>query len=135
MRALLQKSIFDFSKPPKAIFLGLLLLFLPFLSFSQNEEKTESYFIALYTLGENWDTEKQPHEQLYFKEHSSFLSQLRTQKKISIGARYSDTGMLIIKGSSKEEVEIMLHEDVAIQHKLFKLEIHPFAPFYKGCVD
>ena len=116
-------------------FLCLLLFGLPFLSFSQSEEKTASYFVALYTLGESWDTEKQPHEQTYFKEHSSFLAQLRKEKKIAVGARYSDTGMLIVLGQDLQEVTNMLHEDLAIQHQLFKLEIHPFAPFYKGCIE
>lgn len=128
-------NLIDTMKTPKMLFLWLLLLALPFASFAQNEEKTSSYFVALYTLGENWDTEKQPHEQVYFKEHSSFLAQLRKEKKISVGARYSDTGMLIIQGKDIEEVQQMLHEDLAIQHKLFKLEIHPFAPFYKGCIE
>ncbi len=128
-------SNFDFGKLGKTIFLWLLMLGLPFLSFSQDEEKTNSYFIALYTIGDGWEMDKPPQEQTYFKEHSMFLSQLRKQEKISVGARYSDTGMLIIKGKSEEEVTNMLHEDLAIQHKLFKLEIHPFAPFYKGCID
>ncbi|MEM9648968.1 MAG: hypothetical protein AAF969_10835 [Bacteroidota bacterium] len=125
----------DFWISGKAIYFWLLLLGLPFLSFSQNEEKTDSHFIALYTIGDSWDMDKPPQEQAYFKEHSMFLSQLRKQEKISVGARYSDTGMLIIQGKSEEEVTSMLHEDLAIQHKLFKLEIHPFAPFYKGCID
>ncbi|WP_431124953.1 hypothetical protein [Flagellimonas flava] len=128
-------NIIDVIKTPKTLILWLFLWVLPFHSFSQSEEKTASYFVALYTLGENWDTEKQPHEQEYFKEHSSFLAQLRKEKKISLGARYSDTGMLIILGKDLQEVTGMLHKDLAIQHKLFKLEIHPFTPFYKGCIE
>lgn len=135
MRTKIHIDIFDLNKSRKAIFLWSLVLGLPLLSFSQSEEKADSYFIALYTLGDSWDMDKQPQEQTYFKEHSMFLSQLRKQEKISVGARYSDTGMLIIKGKSEEEVKNMLHEDVAIQNKLFKLEIHPFSPFYKGCID
>ncbi|MCL6267409.1 hypothetical protein [Flagellimonas myxillae] len=119
----------------KKLLVLLPLLCIPILLFSQETEKATSYFVALYTLGESWDADKQPHEQAYFKEHSSFLSKLRKEKKISVGARYSDTGMLIIKGSGLQEVKNMLYEDVAIQHKLFKLEIHPFAPFYQGCVE
>ena len=61
------------SKRPQTLILWLFLWVLPFHSFSQSEEKTASHFVALYTLGENWDTEKEPHEQAYFKEHSSFF--------------------------------------------------------------
>ena len=134
MRTHLSKSYFDIERIRKAAMLWLILI-LPLFSFSQDHPETESHFIALYTLGESWDQSKQPQEQLYFKEHSSFLSQLRKDGKISVGARYSDTGMLIVKGKNQEEVTMLLHQDLAIQHKLFKLEIHPFAPFYKGCIE
>lgn len=119
----------------KALLLFLFVMCLPVPSFSQDETVDESQFIALYTLGENWDMEKQPQEQMYFKEHSAFLSDLRKTSRIILGARYSATGMLVIKAKDLKAAEELLHQDVAIQHKLFKLEIHPFAPFYKGCID
>ncbi|MEM7485910.1 MAG: hypothetical protein AAF348_11945 [Bacteroidota bacterium] len=115
------------------------LLFIAFCYLSTciyaQETFSENHFVALYTLGDSWDMEKQPEEQSYFKEHSAFLSKLRKEKKILIGARYSDTGMLVLKAKDLEAIKELLHQDIAIQNKLFNLIIHPFSPFYKGCIE
>lgn len=114
----------------------LLFLLFPFFILAQEtNQKTDQYFVALYTVGENWDAEKSPGEQHYFKEHSSFLSQLRKDSVIVTGARYSDTGMLVLKAKDFKTIEEMLQQDLAIQNKLFTLEIHAYAPFYKGCIE
>ncbi|MEX0313194.1 MAG: YciI family protein [Allomuricauda sp.] len=115
--------------------LFLFLLLLPCFMLSQENTEQKSHFIALYTVGEHWDKEKMPHEQEYFKEHSSFLSKLRKEKKIVMGARYADTGMIIVLADSLEVAKSMLFEDVALQQKLFNVEIHPFNAFYKGCIE
>ncbi|WP_190810153.1 hypothetical protein [Flagellimonas sp. S3867] len=115
--------------------LFLLLLLLPFFVLSQDNANQKSTFIALYTIGELWDTEKKPHEQEYFNEHSKFLSNMRKEKKITMGARYSDTGMIIILADNLEAAKKMLYQDVALQQKLFTVEIHAFNAFYKGCLE
>lgn len=115
-------------------FLSVLLL-LPLFAFSQEEiAPNDSYFVALYTIGNNWDVQKQPHEQHYFEEHSSFLKTLRTNQQIVIGARYSETGMIVLKAQSLDAAVDLLHSDTAVQNKLFEVEVHPFALFYKGCL-
>lgn len=114
----------------------LFFLLLPCLILAQKTTpKSDPYFVALYTVGESWDTEKSPGEQLYFKEHSGFLSRMRKEGTIITGARYGDTGMLVLRAPDLKTVDNLLNTDVAIQNKLFKLEIHPYAPFYKGCLD
>lgn len=112
-----------------------LILCAPFLIFSQEDESVKPNFIALYTLGESWDMEKQPSEQLYFKEHSGFLSKLRKEKHIVLGARYSDTGMLILKADNLEAAKTILNQDIALQKKLFNVAVYPFNAFYKGCIE
>ena len=106
-------------------------------TFSQDNKALDSsaYFIVLYTVGESWDTTKQFHEQAYFNEHSSYLGTLRKTKKIVIGARYSDTGMIVIKAKDETEANRLITEDIAIQHKLFNADIYPFGPFYSGCIE
>jgi len=76
----------------KLIFLAIISGLFTVSAFSQEttNEDGNKYFVALYTIGGNWDTTKQTHEQLYFKEHSLHLSELRKSKQISIGGRYSD---------------------------------------------
>ena len=110
---------FDNTILRKALTLFFFALCFSVLSFSQDKAEDQSQFIALYTLGDNWDIEKQPQEQTYFKEHSAFLSKLRKSNRIILGARYSDTGMLVVKAKDLEAAEALLHQDVAIQHKLF----------------
>jgi len=104
--------------------------------FSQDTTKTDyEYFIVLYTVGENWDTTKQAYEQPYFKEHSTHLSELRKAKKIEIGGRYSDSGMILLKAKDETEAKTIIFNDTAIKNKTFKAEIFAFDTFYKGCVE
>lgn len=119
----------------KALLILCLVLCIPFLVLSQEKEPVDAHFIALYTLGESWDTEKQPSEQIYFKEHSGFLSKLRKEKQIILGARYSDTGMIVLKANNLEAAETILHQDIALQKKLFNVVVYPFNTFYKGCIE
>ena len=113
----------------------VLLLLLPFLMNGQEDEKSKSHFVALYTVGSLWDMEKEPNEQAYFEEHSAFLSKLRKENTIVMGARYSDTGMIVLQAADLEAAKTLLFEDVALQNQLFNVEVHPFHVFYKGCLD
>lgn len=119
----------------KAILLAFVIF--PGISFSQDKylKDENQYFIVLYTIGERWDTTKQTHEQSYFKEHSTHLSELRKNKTITIGGRYSDTGMIIIQAKDEQEAHNLIAKDYAIENKIFHAEIFPFSPFYKGCIE
>lgn len=119
----------------KSLLIFLIVICIPFLMFSQEDEHVKAHFIALYTVGESWDMEKQPNEQIYFKEHSGFLSKLRKEKQIILGARYSDTGMIILKADDLEAAKIILNQDIALQKKLFNVVIYPFNTFYNGCIE
>ncbi len=119
----------------KAVLILCFTIGVPFVVFSQEHQDIQPHFIALYTLGESWDMEKQPGEQAYFKEHSGFLSNLRKEKQIILGARYSDTGIIILKADDLEAAKAMLHQDIALQKKLFNVEVYPFNAFYKGCIE
>ena len=103
--------------------------------FAQEPAEGGRHFIVLYTLGEHWDPARQAHEQVYFKEHSAHLQALRKSKKISLGGRYSDTGMLLLKATDEAEAERLIMNDVAVQNKLFTVKIFPFDEFYKGCIE
>ncbi|MEK7729245.1 MAG: hypothetical protein AAB354_12590 [candidate division KSB1 bacterium] len=97
--------------------------------------KPAEFFIAFFALGEAWQKEKPAHEQLYFKEHSANLKRLRQEKKLLIGGRYSDKGMLLLTAENEAAARAEFETDPMLAHKLFKLELHPFCPFYKGCVE
>ncbi len=121
----------------KNLFLIIAFVFMSNMAFPQETEAENelAYFVVLYTLGETWDVSKQPHEQTYFKDHSAHLSELRKTSKIVLGARYSDTGMIVLKVKDEEEAKDLIHQDPAIQNKMFKAEIFPYFPFYKGCLE
>lgn len=113
----------------------ILLLLFPFITQAQEPEVEPSHFVALYTLGASWNMEVDPMEQQFFQEHSSFLSNLRKDGVIVLGARYSDTGMIVLKAADLESAKTLLHSDVAVQEALFNVDVHPFDVFYKGCVE
>ncbi|MFD2099980.1 YciI family protein [Flagellimonas iocasae] len=112
-----------------------LLLLMPFLLSGQESAEEKSHFVALYTVGSLWDMDKAPNDQAYFKEHSAFLSKLRKENTIVMGARYSDTGMIVLQATDLDSAKNILFEDVALQNQLFNVEVHPFSVFYKGCFD
>lgn len=121
----------------RGLLLFICLNLIAVVSFSQDstDQNTDRYFIILYSIGENWDTTKQAHEQLYFSEHSAHLSGLRKSGEITIGARFSEKGMIILSAKNEAEAKILTTKDPAIQNKVFKAEIHPFHPFYSGCLE
>jgi uncharacterized protein YciI len=92
-------------------------------------------FIAIFSLGPNWQIDKPAHEQAYFKEHSANLKKWRAEKKIVLGARYSDKGMIIISAADEKEARSRLEHDPMVMNKIFNLELYPFSPFYKGCIQ
>lgn len=99
------------------------------------EDRSGQYFAMIYTTGENWDHEKQVHEQAYFNEHSSFLSSLRKEGKIVIGGRYSDKGFMLLKAKDEAEALALITTDESVTNKTFNVEIFPFLVFYTGCLE
>ena len=118
----------------KTICMTIIMTTSAMVGFSQDtiNKNINKYFVVLYTIGENWDTTKQTHEQLYFKEHSSHLSELRKAKTIIIGGRYSDTGMILLKAKDETDAQETITKDISIHNKIFKANFFPFNPFYKG---
>jgi len=98
-------------------------------------EPDSAYFVVLYTIGEGWDTTKGAMDQPYFKEHAAHLQELRKANLITIGARYSRTGMIILRAGDEEEARALITDDIAIRNKLFNVEIFALDPFYPGCVE
>jgi len=101
----------------------------------QDSAAKKLFFIAIYALGPAWQTDKPAHEQAYFKEHGENLKKWRAEKKIVLGARYSDKGMIIISAADEKDARSMLENDPMVMNKVFNLELYPFSPFYKGCIQ
>lgn len=86
-------------------------------------------------MGESWDTTKAYHEQTWFKEHSAHLSQLRKVNVIVLGARYSNTGIIVVRAKNEAAAKDMVNADKAIRNRLFKAEVFPFETFYNDCIN
>ena len=98
-------------------------------------QQADSLYLVTYSLGPLWDPARNPQEQTYFAEHSAHLSKLRKDKIITMGARYSDKGIIILRLPSMKEAEDLINQDPAIQNKLFSVTIDPLFVFYEGLVE
>ena len=101
----------------------------------QDKPVSPQYFIAIFSLGPSWDNEKAANQQTGFKEHSANLQRLRADKKATLGGRFADKGMVIIEAADAEAAREMFATDVMVQSKVFTLELYPFKPFFKGCIE
>ena len=93
------------------------------------------YFIAIFSLGPAWDKAKQANEQIGFKEHSENLRRLRTEKRIPVGGRYGDKGMVIVEAGNEADARELFASDGMVLSKSFTLELYEFRPFYKGSIE
>ena len=101
----------------------------------QQTAQTKQYFIAIFSRGTAWDDAKPANEQIGFKEHSENLRRLRSEKRISIGGRYGDKGMVIVEATNEDDARSLFVSDVMVSKKTFTLELHQFRPFYKGSIE
>lgn len=102
---------------------------------AQRINPADSLFIVTYTVGSSWDASKQPNEQMYFKEHSATLSNLRKEGVIKAGARFADKGMIVITANSLTTAKEFILSDVAVVNKVFDADIQKLNVFYEGCLE
>lgn len=105
------------------------------VSMPQQTAPAKQYFIAIFSRGPAWDNAKPANEQTGFKEHSENLQRLRSEKKIPIGGRYGEKGMVIVEAQNEDEAQSLFSGDVMVGKKTFTLELHRFRPFYKGAIE
>jgi uncharacterized protein YciI len=91
-------------------------------------------FAVEFRTGPAWDANKQPQDQLHFREHSANLKRLRDAGRLLVGARYSDKGLIVLSAATEAEARAEIAKDPTVQAKVFAYEIHPFMVFYSGCL-
>ena len=74
----------------------------------QQTAQAKQYFIAIFSRGTAWEDAKPANEQIGFKEHSENLRRLRAEKRIAIGARYGDKGMVIVEATRRRRRTVAL---------------------------
>ena len=111
---------------------AIILLFTMLFSLSVTAKDTDAdlYFIVHFETGPTWDKSLPPQEQLKFREHSQNLNQLRKQKVIVFGARYSDFGVIFIKAESLDKAKSIISADPGVESGIFKFSIEPLNIFY-----
>jgi len=122
------------------LFSGIInLMFLSFLMYSfsndDNTEITQKYFIAEYTTGDSWNQEIDFFEQKYAGHHSRFLSSLRREGLIELGARYADKGIIVFTSTDLNSAKKLMESDTAVTQHLFNVEVNELSFFYEGCIN
>ena len=101
------------------------------MGFSQEEKQL---FAMVYSKGKAWNENVSASEQLKFKQHSVHLQNLRKEKKIIIGGRYSDYGFMILEAKNIDEAKLITQRDSTVINGVFKVELFEFLPFFEGCI-
>ncbi|MDP9190175.1 MAG: hypothetical protein M3P06_00540 [Acidobacteriota bacterium] len=91
-------------------------------------------FIVHFTTGPAWVEGKPFPEQQHAREHSANLQRLRGRGSILIGARYGETGMVILRAESEESARAEIDQDPAVKSGTFQYTLSELRPFYNGCV-
>ncbi|MEM1138188.1 MAG: hypothetical protein AAGI07_20335, partial [Bacteroidota bacterium] len=98
-------------------------------------QNTNQWYAMVYTLGSKWDTTKQINDQAYFEAHSIHLANLRKEGLIALGGRYADKGFMLLKANSLQEAQNIIQKDSSVIYGTFKVDLHPFDPFYYGGIE
>ncbi|WP_411768651.1 YciI family protein [Winogradskyella sp. A3E31] len=109
----------------------ILLLSIVSMGYSQEEKQL---FAMVYSKGKAWNENVSTSEQLKFKQHSIHLQNLRKEKKIIIGGRYSDYGFMILEAKNIDEAKLITQRDSTVINGVFKVELFEFLPFFEGCI-
>ena len=117
------------------LIVSLILLITISSSAKAQDVAKDSLYIVTYTTGPTWDSSKAPGDQFFFKEHSQHLSSLRKDGVITMGARYADKGIIVIKAKSYSHAQEIVTSDEAIANQLFNTDIQKLNVFYPGCVE
>lgn len=104
-------------------------------SLAASAQVPDSVYIVTYTTGKAWNNAIKAHEQPYFKEHSTYLSNLRKNGVIQLGVRDREHGILFIYATDLKHAKELIESDVAIVNQLFSVVVEKANVFYPGCVE
>ena len=92
-------------------------------------------FAVELTRGSAWDTAKAANEQPGFAEHSANIRRLTESQALVIGARYGDTGLLVVRADDEAAARAHFAADPMVAKNVFRAEVAPFSAFKHGCTD
>lgn len=91
-------------------------------------------FAVEITTGAKWDASKPFNQQAFAKEHSAHLKKLRDEGIISMGARYGEKGLIVVKAGDENTARALVAADPSMQNETFKFTLHEMRVFYPGQV-
>lgn len=106
----------------------------PAITYRAVPPKTLPTFIVHFTTGPAWKEGKPFGEQEHSREHSANLQRLRKGDSLLIGARYAETGMVILRAESEERARAEIDQDPAVRAGIFQYTLAQLRPFYVGCL-
>ncbi len=89
-------------------------------------------FAVRLTTGPAWDAAKPPNDQAGMREHSANIARMRREGVVVLGARFGDTGLIVLRVPDEAAARAQLAPDPAIAGGTFKVQIDPFSPFAHG---
>jgi ketosteroid isomerase-like protein len=92
-------------------------------------------FAVRITTGPAWDAAKPANEQAFFREHSANLARLRREGTLVIGARFADTGLVLLRVPDKDAALAAFAPDPSVAAGIFRAEADEFRPFYHGATQ
>ena len=95
-------------------------------------ESPQALFAVRFTPGPQWNPEVSPPEQTGFTGHSANLAKLRREGIIRLGARYSDTGLVVVIAPDVEAAGALFADDPSVHAGTFAISVDSFSPFYSG---
>lgn len=123
----MKKTILSILLLCNLIFFGI---FLCSYKFESKIAEPPSLYIVEYSKGSKWDSTKEFDGQKFANHHSLHLQNLRKQKIIQFGARYSDKGIIFISAMSLENAKNIINSDSAVINKMFSTTINDLNVFY-----
>ncbi len=84
------------------------------------------------TTGPAWDAAKSPNDQAGMREHSANIARLRREGLLVQGARFGDTGPLVLRVPDETAARTALAPDPTIAAGVFNVQIDVYSPFAHG---
>lgn len=99
---------------------------------SAEPARSDKLYAVRLTTGPAWDSAKPPNDQAGMREHSANIARLRREGLLVQGARFGDTGLLVLRVPDEAAVRTQLAPDPTIASGVFKAQIDVYSPFAHG---
>lgn len=90
----------------------------------------DGLYALRFTTGPAWDPALPAYKQKFFEEHSAGLGALRRSGAVAFGARFGDTGLIVVRAASPEAALALVSSDPSVAAGVFKVVAEEMFLFY-----